>query len=57
MNIIDIEREYVILRDKYLHWECVYIDNNDNNQAKMLSNKYRELAHTAKKQIHRYADF
>lgn len=57
MHIDTIEKDYVILRDKYLHWVCIYIDNNDNKYAKMQSDKYKELAHNARRLIHKYSDF
>ena len=57
MHIDTIEKDYVILRDKYLHWVCIYIDNNDNKYAKMQGDKYKELAHNARRLIHKYSDF
>lgn len=57
MNILDIEKDYISLRDKYLHWECIYIDNGDNNYAKLQSNKYKQLAQGARKLIRKFADF
>lgn len=52
-----IEQEYVILRDKYLHWMCIYIDDNSNTYAKLQSDKYKELTHNVRRLIRKYSDF
>jgi len=57
MHIDMIEKDYVILRDKYLYWECTCIDDNNNKYAKVQKNKYKKLAQSARRLVRKFSDF